>query len=117
MRNKAFLTRQIIGENVREGRKRLGLTQEQFAEVLGISVQSISAMENGTQFSYMDTYCKVSEALGIPLYSVFMPQQTSKDDLDMQIRSFFIECDADEKRAMLKIMEVIKALVLLKSNI
>ena len=88
MQNKTELTRQHIGINVREGRKRLGLTQEQFAEILGISVQSISAMENGVQFSYMDTYCKVSEALAIPLCSIFMPQQTPDDDLDMQIQLF-----------------------------
>jgi len=117
MQNKTFLIRQIIGANVREGRKRLGLTQEQFAEVLGISVQSISSMENGTQFSRMDTYCKVSELLAIPLYSVFIPQQESTDDLDMQIRLLFIDCDADEKMALTKIIGIIKTLVHLKGNI
>ena len=39
---------QTLGKRIVENRKRLGLTQEQLAERLGVTPQAISKWENGT---------------------------------------------------------------------
>ena len=42
-----------IGENIRDYRRKQDLTQEEFAECLGVSYQSVSRWENGaTSVSY-----------------------------------------------------------------
>ncbi|MBP1544786.1 MAG: helix-turn-helix transcriptional regulator, partial [Oscillospiraceae bacterium] len=37
-----------LGENLKSYRTKRGLTQEQLAEVLGVSAQAVSRWENGT---------------------------------------------------------------------
>ncbi len=41
----------MIGENIRSYRKKNGLTQEEFAERLGVTYQSVSGWENGVSHS------------------------------------------------------------------
>ena len=41
------MTNMTIGKNIAELRKNNGMTQEQLAEMLGVSSQSISKWENG----------------------------------------------------------------------
>ena len=41
----------MIGENIRSYRKKNGLTQEEFAERLGVTYQSVSRWENGVSHS------------------------------------------------------------------
>ncbi|MBR3999741.1 MAG: helix-turn-helix transcriptional regulator, partial [Clostridia bacterium] len=43
-----------LGENIRENRRRMGLTQEQLADRLGVSFQSVSRWENGTTYPDME---------------------------------------------------------------
>ena len=43
-----------LGENIRENRKKLNLTQEQLANRLGVSFQSVSRWENGTTYPDME---------------------------------------------------------------
>ena len=40
-----------IGENIRVYRKKKDLTQEEFAEMLGVTYQSVSRWENGVSHS------------------------------------------------------------------
>lgn len=40
-----------IGENIRDHRRKQDLTQEEFAERLGVSYQSVSRWENGVSQS------------------------------------------------------------------
>ena len=111
MQQETFRIRQIIGENIREGRRRLEVTQEQFAEVVELSVQSVSALENGMQFARMDTYFKIAETLKLPIHLLFSEQLSQNNILDGQHHLLFDDCKADEKKALIKIMVEIKALL------
>ena len=111
MKQNTFSVRQVIGEKIREGRRHLGLTQEQFAEVVGLSFQFLSILENGMQFARMDTYCRIAEALSLPLYVLFQEKHSGDDALDAQLRFILSNCDSDEKRALLNIVIEIKTLL------
>lgn len=113
MKQNTFFIRQTIGKNIREGRKRLGLTQEQLSEAVELSAQSLSALENGAQFARMETYCRIAGALGITLYALLMPQPLD-GGLDEQLKYLFLDCEADEKQALLNIMAVIKRYLRIK---
>ena len=63
-----------IGENIRKHRRNLGMTQEQLADWLGVSYQSVSRWENGCTYPDMELlpviaslFCiSVDELFGIP---------------------------------------------------
>lgn len=58
--------RKEIGEEIRKGRKRAGLTQSQFAKRLGTSVSAISRMETGKQNLTLRYIAKVVNTLDRP---------------------------------------------------
>lgn len=52
------------GEKIAEGRKKLGLTQQQFADRLGVTRQAVSRWESDLAFPETDTLIKMSEEFG-----------------------------------------------------
>ena len=111
MEQKRHLIQQKIGENIREGRKKFKMTQGEFAETAGISIQFLSALENGLQFARMDTYCRIVDALSLPLHALFTVEQSQGCALDEQILLFLYDCEKDEKKTFLNIMREIKGLL------
>ncbi len=62
---------ELIGSKIAEERKRLGMTQEQLAEKLGVSAQTVSKWENGWNLPDIENLNTLSSVLGIPLSSLF----------------------------------------------
>lgn len=54
-----------IGKRIRNKRKEMGLTQEQFAEKADISVSMLSTAERGVKAIRPENIIKISEALGM----------------------------------------------------
>lgn len=55
-----------VGENIRESRKRLDLTQEALAERSGMHLVEIGRAERGLRDLRVSTIVKVAHGLGIP---------------------------------------------------
>lgn len=70
-----------IGENIREYRKKHGLTQEELAARLGASYQSVSRWENGTTYPDIEMLPSVAEMLGISIDELFGIPQEKKEKL------------------------------------
>lgn len=62
MENREYLYR-IIADNIREERKRLGLTQAELAERADISIDTIKSVEGGRRAMSLDTYLNIVQAL------------------------------------------------------
>ena len=56
-----------IGENIRNYRKKNDLTQEEFAERLGVTYQSVSRWENGNTYPDIELLPAIAKVLGITL--------------------------------------------------
>ena len=56
-----------VGNNIREGRIRKGYTQDQLAEVLHVTRQTVSSWETGRSEPDLETLSAISEALGVGL--------------------------------------------------
>lgn len=54
-----------LGENLRRLRKERDLTQEQFAEAIGVSFQAVSRWENGTSYPDMELLPALSSFFGV----------------------------------------------------
>lgn len=62
----------LLGKRIKEIRKRRGFTQEKLAELADIEIPSLSNIENGKNYPNNDTLEKLSEALSIPPYELYM---------------------------------------------
>lgn len=64
----------LLGERVRELRKKRGLTQVEFAALCGVPQSRISTIENGSRVPNVETVIRLARALGCKvtaLMSVF----------------------------------------------
>lgn len=68
-----------VGNQVKELRVKLGLTQAQLAELVGIARVSIIAIEKGRYLPTIETALHISQALGEPIENIFwIKEQTKK---------------------------------------
>lgn len=70
----------ILGNKIRERRKVLGLTQEQLAELAGISVNFLARMEMTARTPSLETLARIADALSVEV-SDLLKSETSVDQL------------------------------------
>ena len=63
-----------LNQNIAHYRKRLGMTQEQLAERLGVSAQSVSKWENGVSNPDISLLPELAAALGVDINTLFAEQ-------------------------------------------
>ena len=65
------MTHKHVGNNIKELRGNLGITQAQLAERVGVARVSIVAIENGRFIPTIETALHISKALGVPVEQIF----------------------------------------------
>lgn len=75
---------QSVGNRIGEQRKRLGLTQEQLAERVGVSPQAVSKWENGHNLPDIDNLFVIADALRVSYSSLV---EDEKGELEMNFRT------------------------------
>lgn len=79
----------LLGKRIKEIRKNRGFTQEKLAELAGIEIPSLSNIENGKNYPNNETLEKLSDALSVRPYELYMfdyyqpPEQLRKEMLDL----------------------------------
>ncbi len=66
--------KEIYGKNIKKFREGKHLTQEKFAESVGISEKYLSARETGRNFGSLETIVALSNALEVEPFELFLPQ-------------------------------------------
>ena len=79
MDSKLLEIRMILSRNLKEQRKKLGYSQEKFAEISGLSVQTINDIEGGRKWVSDKTITKLSAALHIECYQLLIPDFASQN--------------------------------------
>jgi len=67
-----------VGNNLKELRSKLGMTQAELAEQVGIARVSIIAIENGRFIPTIETALRISQALNTSIESIFWLQENKK---------------------------------------
>ncbi|WP_461257740.1 helix-turn-helix domain-containing protein [Treponema sp. R80B11-R83G3] len=110
MKNNPLEIRSILAKNLKEQRNKLGLSQEKFAEISGLSIQTINDIEGCRKWVSDKTMTKLSSALNLECYQLLLPKlaikrkkeknstqqlwdlmKTIKKSVDSQIVSHFTE--------------------------
>jgi transcriptional regulator with XRE-family HTH domain len=63
--------REILANNLRENRRRLGLSQPKFAELADLSTHYVCMIESGRKFPTPEVLGRIAVALGIEPHELF----------------------------------------------
>ena len=74
MTDKPAEIRGILAKNLKLQRKKIGYTQERFAEISGLSIQTINDIEGGRKWVSDKTLTKLSIALNIECHQLLIPE-------------------------------------------
>lgn len=85
-----FLTDEL-GKRMRYIRKKLGLSQRQIAESMGISINMYSSMELGTRKINLEHISLFSKCVGIPLTVLF--SDCENEQLELEVKENDSDCE------------------------
>jgi len=73
--------KQILAANLRENRRKRGLTQEKLAEMANMSLHYLATLELGNNFPSGEMLEKLAQALNIQAFQLFTPTATPEGAL------------------------------------
>lgn len=96
-----------IGERIKQCREQLGLTQEQFAERLGLTTNYISTVERGASFPRCEKLIAIINGLETSADAIFCDVITHTSEYRAGILSEELkELPAEEQQRILEIVEL-----------
>ncbi len=103
------MSKKLLGERFKEIRKKLGYTQEQFAEIVGIEPQSISKIEQGKNYPLLSNLEKIADKLNITLKDFFeYEHKKSKENLKGILNDVFDSLSQEDKEKAVRIIQCLK---------
>jgi len=79
-REKASI-KQILAANIKENRRKMGLTQEKLAEMANMSLHYLAMLESANKFPSGEMLEKLAHVLNIQTYQLFTPTATPEGAL------------------------------------
>ena len=103
------MSKKLLGKRFREIRKKLGYTQEKFAEIAGLEPQSISKIESGKNYPLLANLEKIANNLNIELSDFFIySHQNNDDELKKILNETFDGLSNEDKARAVRILQVLK---------
>lgn len=103
------MSKKLLGKRFREIRKKLGYTQEKFAEIAGIEPQSISKIESGKNFPLLSNLQKIADNIGIELKDFFIYEhKLNEADLKNSLNMIFDELPQEDKEKAVRLLLALK---------
>ena len=85
--------RQLLGQNIKRFRNRLGLSQLHLALELEISTTFLSDIETGKKWVSAQTLSQIAKALKVEKYELFKPEQTIRDEISVAVAQYLDDID------------------------
>jgi len=91
--------RKVLSANIKERRKKLGISQEKLAEMANLSVQMVNSIEGYRAWVSDKTLIALSKALGIEVFQLFTPGiETRKQDRNQLLSHWLIQLQQNIKK-------------------
>jgi transcriptional regulator with XRE-family HTH domain len=91
MNEKYEKIRQILAQNIKSRREKLGLSQEKLAEAASMSVQTINTIEGCRMWVSDKTVTRLAKALDIEIFQLFVPYQANKNEITASPAAILLE--------------------------
>ncbi|HXF92475.1 MAG TPA: helix-turn-helix transcriptional regulator [Nitrospiraceae bacterium] len=101
--------KRAVGQRIKTVRQRMGLTQDQLAERVGLSPKYISGIERGVENPTMDTLIRLAKMLEVEPYDLFLfgESEESEKVLRKSIEKMIREADREKLQLCFDIMRKI----------
>ena len=98
-----------IGDNIRRLRRAADMTQEQLADKLGVSYQSVSRWENGTTYPDMEFLPALSGIFGVTVDELIgMAESKKKEQIVERYRVYGELCDRDDPEKVVSLLRELR---------
>ena len=98
----------LINKSIKDLRKKLGLTQEQFCEKIGISLQGLSNLERNRYQPTAETIDKICKVFKITPNELLLEPNKENEDIIKNITTLLSSCS---KAKLKKIYSIIQILI------
>lgn len=96
-----------MGKRLKEKRKALGLTQEQLAEKLNISIKHYGGVERGIAGLSLENLIELSNILGVSLDYLVKGECPENDLLPARIKELYLTCPASKRLFLIESLETV----------
>ena len=96
-----MMAKKLLGDAVKEERLRRNLSQNALAEMVHVSLRTISDIENYNGNPRFDNLCLLTSFLNLPIETVMKGETEPMDSTMKQIISELNHCSAETKRLAL----------------
>ena len=98
----------VIGRNLLEIRKKLGLSQSQLAEKAKISTEFVSRVERGANAPSLKTLKQIADVLDVKIGTFFDdPEDTDKWEIEIEVLVILMKRGEKSIRKVYKLAEVL----------
>lgn len=97
-----------IGQRIRKLRKAQGLSQEQLAERIGISVTHMSHIETGNTKLSLPVFMRIADELGVPTDDLLHDPSASQDASIHEIDELLAHCSPQQVRIISDIVRAVR---------
>lgn len=101
----------ILSERVKQLRNARGMTQENYADFLGITVKTLWQIESGRHSVRFATLEKIIKAENIPVYSLFLDNEKFKihtnNRLNKSVSALLAKLNNEEMSTVKNLLELI----------
>lgn len=98
----------LIGERIREARKKKGWSQEKLSEEIDIATAFLSRVETGHSQINLKRLAQISRALDVPMESLITGVDTSSERyLDKELYEILINCTPEQQKLIYSIAKIV----------
>jgi len=98
-------TKELIGNRIKELRKKKGLSQEQLSERAEITPNYLSRVERGTENPTLDMFMRLVDALEVEMWELFdFGHRGSRKELKSLLNKIAGNADEEQLRLMVKVL-------------
>lgn len=98
----------LINSNIKSLRIKQGLTQEEFAEKIGISIQGLSNIERNRYQPTSDTVDKICKSFKITPVELLLTDTKTNNNLLNNINALLLECSPQKLKQIYEIIRILK---------
>lgn len=98
---------ELINNGIKNLRKNNGLTQEEFAEKIDISIQGLSNIERNRYQPTAETIDKICNVFKITPYELILPKAEDSEDIIKNITLMLNRCTKRQLKKIYKIIDIL----------
>lgn len=97
-----------LADGISRNRKRLGMTQAELAEAIGVTEQFVSLLERGKRSATLDTVQALAEAFDLEVWELLRPSKTPerrrRDDATTHVTALLQAWPEHEQQELVKLL-------------